>query len=135
MTTGHDDEVRDDRPLADLVRDLSQQGATLVRQEIELARSELAAKARQGMRGAALLGGAGVLALAGVGAVVACLVLALALAVPGWAAALAVAVLAAAGAGLLVAAGVRRLREAVPPVPERTVETMKDNVEWLRTRT
>src|ERR1700749_3053788 len=92
-----------DRPTGDLVKDLSQQVSTLVRQELELAKVELTAKGRQAGIGAGLLGGAGLFALYGVGALVAAAILALATTVDGWLAALIVA------AALLVLAGVLAL--------------------------
>jgi len=61
-------------------------------------------------------------------------ILAVALVVPGWAAALIVAGLLALLTGACVLIGVRCLRSAVPPVPKQAIETSKENVEWLKTR-
>src|SRR4051794_38177516 len=80
-----------DRPAADLVRDLSTQVTTLVRQELELARVELAAKGKEAGIGAGMFGGAGVLALYGGGALVAGAIIALSTAVAAWLAAVIVA--------------------------------------------
>src|SRR5918997_3269716 len=88
-TNGH----RDERSLAELSRDLTRQTTTLVRQEIELAKAELAQKGKQAGIGAGLFGGAGALGFYALGAFTACLILALAEAVPGWAAAGIVALL------------------------------------------
>lgn len=120
------------RSTGELVRDLSEQASTLVRQEIELAKVEMTEKGRQAGIGAALLVGAGVAGLATLGALTAFLILALDEAVPGWAAALIVTLLWAGVALALAAFGRQKLREATPPVPEKTVETLKEDIEWLR---
>lgn len=120
------------RPTGELVKDLSAQVSTLVRQELELAKVELTAKGRQAGIGAGLLGGAGLFALYGVGAVVAAAILALATAVDGWLAALIVAVALFVLAGVLALLGKRRAQRAVPPLPEQTVETVKEDVRYTR---
>ena len=81
-----------ERPIGELMRELSAQTSTLVRQELELAKLELTEKGKQAGIGAGMFGGAGVVGLYAVGALTACLVLALATAVTGWLAALIVAV-------------------------------------------
>jgi uncharacterized membrane protein YqjE len=120
------------RPTGELVKDLSTQVSTLVRQELELAKVELSAKGKQAGIGAGILGGAGVLALCGVGALVATAILALATAVDGWLAALIVAVVLLATAGVLAVLGKARTKRAVPPMPEQAVETIKEDVRYTR---
>lgn len=129
-TNGH----RDDRSLAELSRDLTRQTTTLVRQEIELAKVELAQKGKQAGIGAGMFGGAGALGFYAFGALTAAAILGLAELVPGWAAALIVAALYGLGAGALALMGKGRVQQASPPVPEETVETLKEDVEWARTR-
>lgn len=129
-TNGH----RDGRSLAELSRDLTRQTTTLMRQEIELAKVELAQKGKQAGIGAGMFGGAGALGFYAFGALTAAVILGLAEAVPGWAAALIVAALYGAGAGALALMGKGRVQKAAPPVPEETVETLKEDVEWARTR-
>lgn len=119
---------------ADLVRTLASDTAALVRQEIELARAELSRKAKDAGTGVGGLGAAGVLALFAVGTLTAAAVAALALTVPTWAAALVVAAVQLTAAGTLAAMGSRRLKRSTPPVPEQTVETVKEDVEWARTQ-
>jgi uncharacterized membrane protein YqjE len=121
-----------DRPTGELVKDLSQQVSTLVRQELELAKVELTAKGKQAGIGAGMFGGAGLFALYGVGALVACAILALSTAVAGWLAALIVAVVLFAIAGVLALMGKGRARRATPPVPEQTVETVKEDVRYTK---
>ncbi len=125
--------VRDrDRPTGDLVKDLSAQVSTLVRQELELAKAELTVKGKQAGIGAGMFGGAGIFALYGVGALVACAIIALATAVTAWLAALIVAVVLFAAAGVLALVGKSRTAKAVPPVPEQTVETIKEDVRYTK---
>lgn len=129
-TNGH----REERSLADLSRDLTRQTTTLVRQEIELAKAELTQKGKQAGIGAGLFGGAGALGFYAFGALTACLILALAEAIPGWAAAGIIALLYGAGAAALALMGKGKVQEAAPPVPEETVETLKEDVEWAKRR-
>jgi membrane protein len=120
------------RPAGELVKDLSTQVSTLVRQEFELAKVELAEKGKQAGIGAGMFGGAGLFALYGVGALVATAILALATAVDGWLAALIVAVVLFAVAGVLALMGKARTKRAVPPMPEQTVETLKEDVRYTK---
>lgn len=123
-----------ERPVAELLRDLSQQTGTLVRQEIDLAKAELAQKGKQAGAGAGLFGGAGVVGLLALGALTACFIAALQTAMPIWLAALIVAVVYAAIAGALALAGRARIRKATPAAPEQTIETVKEDVQWAKTR-
>jgi uncharacterized membrane protein YqjE len=120
------------RPTGELVKDLSAQVSTLVRQELELAKAELTEKGRQAGIGAGMFGGAGLFALYGVGALVACAIIALATAVAAWLAALIVAVVLFAVAGVLALVGKSRTARAVPPVPEQTVATIKEDVRYTK---
>jgi uncharacterized membrane protein YqjE len=117
-----------DRPTGELVKELSEQVSALVRQELELAKVELTAKGKEAGIGAGMFGAAGVLALFGVGALTAAAILALDTAMAGWLAAVIVAVLWFAIAGVLALVGKGRAQRAVPPVPEQTVETVKEDV-------
>jgi membrane protein len=117
---------------ATLLKDLSAQTTTLVRQEIELAKAELTEKGKQAGIGAGMFGGAGLFALYGVGALVAGAILALSTAVAGWLAALIVAVVLFAVAGVLALLGKSRTSRALPPVPEQTVETVKEDVRYTK---
>jgi tetrahydromethanopterin S-methyltransferase subunit C len=81
-----------------------------------------------------MLGGAGVVALCAAGALTACLVLVLSLFLSEWLAALIVGVVLAAVAYVLVKQGKERVAEAGKPVPEQTIETVKEDVQWAKTR-
>jgi hypothetical protein len=124
----------DDRPLAELMRDLSQQSTELIRQEIELAKAELRAKGKSAGVGAGMFGAAGLIALFGVGALTACLVLALATAVDAWLAALIVAVVYLAAAGVAALVGKGKVQEATPPAPEQAIASTKEDVRWTKQR-
>lgn len=116
----------------DLVKQLTQQTSNLVRQEVELAKAELAEKGKQTGVGAGILGGASVLALFGLAALTTAAIAVLAEAMEVWVAALIVAAVYLAVAGILALTGRNRLQEAAPMAPEQTIETMKEDVEWAR---
>jgi uncharacterized membrane protein YqjE len=124
-----------ERPVGDLLKQLSQETTTLVRQELELAKAEMAEKGKQAGKGAGMFGGAGVVGFLALGALTAALILALDTAMEGWLAALVVGVAYAAVAGILALSGRKEVRQATPPVPEQTVETVKEDVQWAKTQT
>lgn len=129
------DQTRDrDLPTAELVRQLSDQTSRLIRQEMALARAELTVKGKQAGIGAGLFGGAGVFALLALGALTATAIAALALAMDTWLAALSVTVVWAAVAGAMALVGKHRVQEALPPVPEDRVESVKEDVQWTKTK-
>lgn len=129
------DRALKERGVGDLVRQLSAQVSTLVNQEVELAKAELAEKGRKAAPGVGMLGGAGVAAVLALGSLTAFLILVLALALPAWAAALIVTALWGAVAAVLGLQGRERMREVGKPVPEKTIETVKEDVQWLKSRT
>jgi MFS family permease len=124
----------EDRPMAELVRQLSEQTTTLVRQEIELAKAEMTAKGKEVGIGAGAFGAAGLVGLYAFGAITACLILALSTAVAGWVAALIVGVVYAIVAGVLALVGKKKTQAGAPPVPERAISSTKEDVEWAKTR-
>ena len=123
-----------ERPTSELLKQLSDQTTTLVRQEIELAKLEVREKGKKAGMGAGMFGGAGVFGLYAVGALTATIILALATFLPGWVAALIVTVVYGAIAGILALRGKSQVQEATPPVPEQAVETTKEDVRWVKTR-
>jgi len=135
MATGERiDTALGDRPMAELLKQLSDQTVTLMRQELELAKAELAAKGRKAGIGASMFTAAGVFGFYTLGALTACLVLALALAVTGWLAALIVAAAYGAVAGGLALRGASKVRQGVPPTPEQTVQSVKQDVATTKRR-
>jgi uncharacterized membrane protein YqjE len=123
-----------ERPTSELLKQLSDQTTTLVRQEIELAKLELQQKGKKAGIGAGMFGGAGVFGLYAVGALTATIILALATFLPGWVAALIVTVIYAAIAGVLALRGKSQVKEAGPLVPEQAVDTTKEDVRWVKTK-
>jgi hypothetical protein len=121
--------ARAEQPLNELVRQLSDQSTRLARMEIELAKAELTEKGRQIGIGAGAFGAAGVVGLFALGALTATLILALAEAVDAWLAALIVTGAYAAVAAVLALVGRRRVEAGTPPVPERAIESSKEDVE------
>lgn len=131
--TAPDNELKD-RPTGELLKQLSEETTTLVKQEIELMKAELAQKGKTAGMGAGMFGGAG---LFGVGAFLALTAFFIALldgAVPIWAAALIVAAVYAAIAGVLALRGKQKVQEATPVAPEETIESVKEDVQWAKTR-
>jgi putative superfamily III holin-X len=123
-----------ERPIGELFSKLSAETSTLLRQEMELARAELTEKGREAGKGAGFLGGAGAVGLLGAGALTAGVILLLDLAIAAWLAAILVGLVYVAVAAFLGQRGRDRMKRATPPVPEETVDTVKEDVEWAKTR-
>lgn len=121
-----------DPTTGELVRQLSEQTARLVRDELALAKVEMTEKAKHVGLGAGLFGGAGVLALYGVGALVATVILALAEVLPAWLAALIVTVVLFAVAGVATLSGKRQVNDGTPVAPEQTIANVKQDVETVK---
>ena len=120
--------------VAELVKQLSEQSSRLARQEVELAKAELAVKGKRAGVGAGMFGGAGAFGFYGLGALIAAAILALATAVTAWLAALIVALVLGAVAGVLALQGKNKVQQATPPVPEEATESVKEDVQWAKTR-
>jgi MFS family permease len=106
----------------------------LARQEVELAKAELALRGKRAGIGAGMFGGAGVFGFYALGALVATVILALGTAMAGWLAALIVTVVLGAIAGVLALRGRKQVQQATPPVPEQATESVKEDVQWAKTR-
>jgi uncharacterized membrane protein YqjE len=125
-------ERAEDRPLAELIKDLSQQTTTLVRQELELARAELTEKGKVASKGAGMFGAAGLFGVFAFAALTACFIALLATAVDHvWLAALIVAAVYGAVAGVLALTGKNKVQEATPPI-EQTPQSVKADVEAVK---
>jgi hypothetical protein len=118
----------------ELVQDLSRQTSTLIRQEMRLAQAELAEKGRHAGKGAGMFGGAGLVALYGVGALIAAAVLGLATVLEPWIAAVAIGVALLLVAGILALTGKKELQEAGPPKPEQTLDSVQRDIETVKAR-
>ncbi len=123
-----------DASFGELVKQLSTDTSTLIRQEMALARAEIKETGKKAGVGAGMFGAAGLLGLGAFGALTACLIALLATALDHtWLAALIVALVYGAIAGVLALQGKNKIQEATPPAPQ-TVETVKEDVEWAKTR-
>jgi len=124
----------DEKPVAELVQQLSQQTATLVRQELQMAQLEMKEKGKRAGIGAGLFGGAGGLAFYGLGVLLAAIVLGLATFLEPWIAALMVAVVLFAVAGVLALTGKKQVEQATPPAPEQAIASTKRDVDEVKGR-
>jgi MFS family permease len=120
--------------VAELVNKLSEQTSRLAHLEVELAKAELMQKGRRAGLGAGMFGGASVFGLFALGALVAAAILGLGQAVAPWLAALIVAAALGLLAGIIALAGARTVAQAVPPIPEQTVETVREDVEYAKAK-
>jgi hypothetical protein len=119
---------------AELIKQVAEQTSVLVRDELKLAQLEMTRKGKQAGLGVGLLGGGGLIALFGLGCLIACAVIALSLVIQAWLAALIVGVVLLAVAGVAALAGKARLGQATPPVPEETVSSIKSDVAEIKER-
>jgi uncharacterized membrane protein YqjE len=123
-----------EQPIGELLKQLSDDMSALVRQELKLVQVEMTEKGKKAGVGVGMFGGAGVVGLLALGAFTACLIAALATGMEVWIAALIVTVVYAALAGVLALTARNRVTEAAPPVPEQTVETVKEDAQWAKTQ-
>ena len=146
----------DDLSIPGLVRQLADETTTLLRQELDLARAEAARaaeavvalakqelqlakaemteKGRKAGPGIGMIGAAAGLGLLAAGALTAFVILVLDDVMATWLAALLVGLVYAAVAGALFLTGKARVRDAGPFVPEQTIETVKEDIEWAKTQ-
>ncbi len=121
-----------ERSTAELLDQLTQQVRTLVRQEVRLAKAETAGKVKPLAAGAGMFGAGGVFAWFGFGALTAGLILLLGTALAEWLAAMIVAGVYLLVAGVLGFGGKKSVDEARPLVPEQTVNSVKEDLEWTK---
>jgi uncharacterized membrane protein len=123
-----------ERSAGELVKQLPEQVSLLVREELKLAQLEMTRKGKQAGAGIGLFGSAALIALYGLGCLIACAVIALSGAVVAWLAALIVGVALLAVAGIAALVGKSRLSKAAPPVPTEAAESVKTDVEVIKER-
>jgi uncharacterized membrane protein YqjE len=121
-----------DQSTSELVQKASEQLSRLVKDEIALAKAELTEKGKHAGIGVGLFGGGGVLALYGVGALFATLIIVLDLFLPLWLAALIVTVVLFASAGILALLGKKQVTQAVPPEPSVAIASAKADVDEVK---
>ena len=124
--------ITDERPIGELVQRLSQQTSTLIRQEMRLAQAELTAKGKHAGKGAGMFGSAGLVALYGVGALVAAAIVGIGTLLEPWIAAVIVGAVLLAVAGILALAGKKQVDQATPAKPEQTIESVQLDVDPVK---
>lgn len=122
------------RSMAELVHQLSEQTSTLIRQELRLATAELKEKGRHAGFGVGMFGGAGLVALYGVGALVAAAIIGLGTLVEPWLAAVIAGVALLTFAGIAAVLGKRQVEQATPPTPEQAVESVQRDIKTVKER-
>jgi hypothetical protein len=121
----------DERSIGDLLQVVVRDMGDMVRAEIRLARAELEQSARNAGKAGGMLGGAAMAGLLAAACLVTTGIAAMALVMSLWLASLLMTVFLAVVGGALYAGGRAKLRE-VKPTPEKTVETVKENIEWAK---
>jgi len=118
----------------ELVKMMTEQVSVLIRDELKLAQLEMASKGKQAALSAGMFGASGVVAVYGVGCLLACAIIAISGVVAAWLAALIVGAALLAAAGVAALLGRRRMRKAAPPVPEQAVAGVKADIEEIKER-
>jgi membrane protein len=134
LTDSHGRADDSSNSVGDLVRQLSEQTTTLIRQELRLATAEMQEKGRQAGSGAGMIGGAGLVGLYGVGALVAAAIIGLGTLVEPWLAAAIVGVVLLAAAGFAGLLGKQRVERGIPPTPEQAVESVQRDISTVKER-
>ncbi|HWI22646.1 MAG TPA: phage holin family protein [Baekduia sp.] len=124
----------DDRSTGELLRDLSTEITTLVKQELELAKTETMEKGKKFGTGAGIFGAGGVIGLLSLAALTTAVIALLATAMDTWIAALIVAVVYAAFAACAALAGRRQIEKAGPLAPEATIKSTEEDLKWAKTQ-
>jgi uncharacterized membrane protein YqjE len=123
-----------ERSTSELIKLMSEQVSTLVRDELKLAQLEMTRKGKQTGIGAGMMGGGGVIALYGLGCLIACAIIAISRELAPWLSALIVGAVLLIVAGIVGLMGRAKLRRGTPPVPEDAVQSVKADVEEIRER-
>lgn len=122
------------RTIADVVEDVVANVQSLIRAEFRLAKTEISEEATKAGRAAGLLAGGGVAALFATWLLLLTILFALAKIMPMWSAALVLCILMAALTAVLIVTGRKRFK-TVHAKPEKTIESIKENVAWVKSQT
>ena len=125
---------KEDRSVGDLLGELYQGASQVISLEIELAKTELSQKASRVGKNVGFLVAGGAVAYAGFLALIFAIIAILATFMPMWLSALIVALLVLAAGGALVMSGLKTLQQE-SPMPQRTLETLKEDKEWMTDQT
>ena len=131
MSNAQTDDLHE-RPIGEVASALTRDLSLLVRQELELAKAEMRQKGRVALPGLGMMGAAGVVGLLAAGALTAFVILLLSLFLDEWLAALLTALALGGVAAALALAGKERVEEVGSPLPEQTIETVKEDAEWMK---
>jgi hypothetical protein len=123
-----------EQSMGELFKQLSDDLSTLLRQELKLAQAEMTEKGKKAGIGARMYGAAGIVGMLALLTLTTCLVAALATGMAVWLAALIVSVVYGALAGGLALIAKKRVSQATPPVPEQTIDSVKEDVQWAKTQ-
>ena len=123
-----------DKPIGELVRQMSEQSSTLIRQELRLATAELQEKGKHAGIGVGMFGGAGVVGLYGVGALIAAAIIGLGTLLEPWIAALIVGVVLLAIAGIVALLGKKQVEQATPAKPEQAMDSVQEDIQTVKER-
>ena len=121
-----------DASTGELIGQLSEQVTTLVRHEVRLAQAEVTQKAKRFGIGAGLFGGAGLMALLGVNALITAIIFGIATALPGWLAGIIVGAVLFLVAGVLALLGKRDVQKAAPPLPTETIASVQRDIATVK---
>lgn len=113
-------------------KQLSEDLGILVRKEMELARREMMEKVKTAGVGAGMLSGSAITGLLTLGSLTALLIIAIGLALPLWLSALIVTAMWAAITAVLALTGKKKIQDAGPLVPEQTIQSVKEDVQWAQ---
>lgn len=120
-----------DRSFTDVLEDIVGNVQNIIRSEVRLAKAEIQEEAIKAGKAARIAGSGALLGLFAIGFLLLTCFFALAMAVAPWLAALIVTVIVGAGAGILIKLGIKNMRQ-VKPRPDKTIETLRENVEWVK---
>ncbi len=124
----------EDKPVGDLVRQLTEQSSTLIRQELRLATAELQEKGKHAGIGAGMFGGAGLVGLYGVGALIAAAIVGIGTLIEPWLAALIVGVVLLVVAGVVALLGKKQVEQATPAKPEQAMDSVQQDIDTVKER-
>lgn len=125
---------RDERSIGELFAELANETSTLVRQEVQLAKTEITQKVTSAGKDAGMIGAGGALVYAGLLAVIAAIIIGLGQLIPMWASALVVGLVVIGVGYLLIQSGLSALKR-IDPTPRETIETIKEDVDMVKEQT
>lgn len=128
------EQQRDERTIGELFAELARETSTLVRQEVELAKTEMTQKATSAGKDAGMIGAGGALAYAGLLAILAAVIIGLGELIPLWISALLVGLVVVGIGYVLIQRGLTAIKQ-ISPAPRQTIETLKEDKDWVKEQT